>query len=85
MVNEPDIVKQLREAEKLGLLQNSIESGYEELESIERSPENAPYTTDVLPREIMGDTITTEDIENLQSCRIKNVWLLKRRVDWYTF
>ena len=67
MVNEPDIVKQLREAEKLGLLQNSIESGYEELETIERSPENAPYTTDVLPREIMGDTITTEDIEN--TCR----------------
>ena len=45
MVDEPEIIKQLRESEKLGFLQNKIQNSYEELESVEESSENISYET----------------------------------------
>jgi len=40
MTDEPDIIKQLREAEKLGLFQNKAQSKFEELESVEESSDD---------------------------------------------
>ena len=39
MKDEPDIVKELREAEKIGLLQSMIQSTFEELEVPDESIE----------------------------------------------
>lgn len=42
MMDEPEIVKELREAEKLGILQSKIESNYEKLEMQEESLDETP-------------------------------------------
>jgi PAS domain S-box-containing protein len=46
MYDEPDVVKMLREAEKLGTLQSSLPSPSEEFEVQESSSEDAPYESD---------------------------------------
>ena len=42
MIDEPDIVKQLREAERLGMLQSKVQSTYEKLQVLEKPPEDVP-------------------------------------------
>ena len=45
MDDEPDIIKELREAEKLGVLQSKVQSEYEKLETVEEMPEDVPDKT----------------------------------------
>ena len=45
MEDEPEIVKELKEAEKLGLFQSKVQSAYEELEIPEELSEDVPDET----------------------------------------
>ena len=66
MKNEPDIVKQLKEAEKLGAIQDSLQGTSEELELQEKSSEDAPddsvsiFKEDVEKTEEKDSTIVRE-------------------------
>ena len=42
MINEPGIVKQLREAERLGMRQSQVQSTYEKLQVLEKPTEDVP-------------------------------------------
>ncbi len=42
MKDEPDIVKELMEAERLGMLQSKVQSTYEKLQVLEEQPEDVP-------------------------------------------
>ena len=45
MTGEPEIVKELRESEKLGRLQSKMQSAYKELDVVEEPSEDAPDKT----------------------------------------
>ncbi len=45
MNDGPDIVKELREAEKLGVLQHKVQNAYGKLETVEEKPEGIPNKT----------------------------------------
>ena len=42
MIDELDIVKQLRKAERLGMFRSKVQNTYEKLQVLEKSPEDVP-------------------------------------------
>jgi len=65
MRDEPDIIKEMREAEKHGLLQNSIQSAYEEFEYLDKSLDKTSSQTDHM-LEDRGERIKEDVMENLK-------------------
>ena len=60
MTDEPEIVKELRESEKLGRLQSKMQSAYEELDVVEEPSEDAPDKK-IAFAENTAERITRED------------------------
>jgi len=66
MENEPEIIKQLKEEEKLGRLYSKVHSTYEELEMLEKRAEDVPDTTvgfieDDVEKKPVGNASSYED------------------------
>ena len=76
MAEEPDIIKQLRDAEKLGLVQSKMQSEYEEVESVDQASEN-----------IWGETVAFSEDEdqkinsNEKYSSIENLEFIKSILD----